>query len=49
MFKIQIRTNGLMVDYDNRRFETRIEAGKALSFEALNIVGCWVDMRVTKI
>lgn len=48
MFKIQIRTNGLMVDYDDRRFASRIEAGKALSFKALNVVGHWVDMRVTK-
>ena len=48
MFKIQIRKNGLMVDYDGRRFTSRVEAGKVLSFEALNVVGHWVDMRVTK-
>lgn len=48
MFKIQIRTNGLMVDYDSRRFESRVDAGKALSFEVLNVVGHWADMRVTK-
>lgn len=45
MFKIEIRHNGSMVDYDNRRFETRQEAKLAMSREiiAKNI---WADMRV---
>lgn len=44
MFKIEIRNNGQMVDYDNRRFATRDEAKKAISRDiiAKNI---WADMR----
>lgn len=30
MWKIQVRNNGQMVDYDNRRFETRQEAKLAI-------------------
>lgn len=45
MFKIQIRNNGPMVDYDNRRFATRDEAKKAMSREIIS-KNIWADMRV---
>ncbi len=48
MYKIEVRKNGEMVDYDSRRFTTRDEAGKARSFEILNVVGPFVDMRVRR-
>ena len=48
MYKLEVRKNGEMVDYDSRRFATRDEAGKARSFEVLNVVGPFVDMRVRR-
>ena len=48
MYKLEVRKNGEMVDYDSRRFTTRDEAGKARSFEILNVVGPFVDMRVRR-
>ena len=48
MYKIEVRKNGEMVDYDSRRFATRGEAAKARSFEIFNVVGPFVDMRVRR-
>lgn len=48
MYKLEVRKNGEMIDYDSRRFATRDEAGKARSFEILNVVGPFVDMRVRR-
>lgn len=45
MFKIQIRSNGNMVDYSNQRFSTRKDAQKVIcqDYVSKNI---WADMRV---
>jgi hypothetical protein len=45
MFKIQIRSNGNMIDYSEQRFSTRKDAQKVLcqDYVAKKI---WADMRV---
>ena len=45
MFKIQIRSNGNMIDYSKQRFSTRKDAQKVLcqDYVAKKI---WADMRV---
>lgn len=45
MFKIEIRNNGSMVDYDNRRFQTRNDARNALCHDYV-AKRIWADMRV---
>lgn len=47
MFKIEIRNNGQMVDYDSNRFATREEAKKVMSQEIIS-KNIWADMRVVK-
>ena len=45
MYKIQIRSNGNMVDYSEQRFATREDAQKVIckDYVTKNI---WADMRV---
>jgi hypothetical protein len=45
MFKIEIRNNGQMIDYDSRRFDTRKDAQKALCHDYV-AKRIWADMRV---
>jgi hypothetical protein len=45
MFKIQIRSNGNMVDYSDQRFSTRKDAQKVLCRDCVN-KSIWADMRV---
>ena len=45
MFKIQIRSNGNMVDYSDLRFSNREDAQKFLCKEYVS-KNIWADMRV---
>ena len=47
MFKIQIRKNGTMIDYNLHRFDCRKDAGKFLSKEKFE-KNIWADMRVVR-
>jgi hypothetical protein len=45
MFKIQIRSNGNMVDYSDQRFSTRQDARKVICQDTVS-KSIWADMRV---
>ena len=47
MFKIQIRENGQMVDYNSKRFDDRESAGKYRTAEKC-AKGIFADMRVVR-